>query len=598
MQNGERTEEALDNEFTDEVDLEDDDEQQTADEDTGNGEDTDDDGDDDDAEHVPVNTESQAVVLRVEQPKTRKKERTTRRMRAKTQKAQDYEDVDQLIEELDPGASTRVYLTITRVEPRVFKGRRIGGYVDKIERHINTQEIKDLYGGGIYDLTFFAPKSNGRGNQMIRKKRIEITGDPILNLDNESRDGGRPSSSHDPDIVTQAMKTQQDAMDRIESKSREEKDTIMTLLANKGDDSKSNEIYMKMLEVQEKRAEAAQRAADAQIAAIREEARAAREEAARKEEKHREEMKEIRREMEDRKSSTGDTMINFLREQSGENMKRMELTMKSINEINKSNMEMMSTNHKMQTELLTNELKRVSDELKDTRQSQNKGDLVSEMKRMTTIQGLMKEIAGTGSEDKSLTDKLSDNLPEILESVPGILQGLGGLFRGQKVVQQAPSRVTGIGGAPATPRRLMPGTDHRAPLPPRRPPQPSSFPVGNESESDEQVGRPAAPFVPQQQQQPQPQPVEDQQAKIAQEIAKLKISFEESLVQGVEPGACYQTHIEGKYDEELLRKIAAMPTPAIIAFLQQNLDDDSPLFTVKGKDFLRKIHSIIKERFV
>jgi hypothetical protein len=596
MPNGERVEEIPDSEFTDEINLEDDDDEQETSAADG-GEDQESDDEDDEPEETPVNTAKQEVVLRVEQPPTRKER--GRRKRPRTQEDQDYEDVDQLIEELDPGAATRVYLTLSRVEPKIFKGKRIAGYVDKIDRHINTQEIKDLYGGGTYDLIFFAPKKSGRGNKMIRRKRIEITGDPIVQLDFADAKGSGFHSSHDPDIVSQAMKAQQNVVDRLEAKSREEKDTIMTLLSKKDDGKESMAVFMKMMEVQEKKAEA-------QLEAIREEARQAREEARRKEEEakrkeelHREELRELRKEMDEKKSATGDTMIQFMREQSGENMKRMELTMKSMADNSKVMMEMMAGNHKSQAELLTNELKRVSEELKDARLS-NKGDLVSEMKKMSTLQHLMKDIAGGGQEDKSLTDKLSDNLPEILESVPGILQGIGGLFRGQRVTQQATARqMTGVGGAPAVPRRMLPGATRQAPLPPRRPQQPSSFPVNEQESSDEPVGVPAAPFVPQQQQQQQEQqPVsEDQQVKIAQEIAKLKLSFEQSLTQGEAATTCYQNHIMGKYDEELLRKIAAMPTPSIILFLQQNLDDDSPLFTVKGKDFLRKIHGIIKEKY-
>ena len=92
-------------------------------------------------------------------------------------------------------------------------------------------------------------------------------------------------------------------------------------------------------------------------------------------------------------------------------------------------------------------------------------------------------------------------------------------------------------------------------------------------------------------------PEQQKQLEIAQEIAKLKTSFEKSLEDGESPSACFEKHIEGKYEVDTLRKIAVMPTPSVIMVLQHNLDDDSPMFTVKGKDFLRHLHNILKEKY-
>jgi hypothetical protein len=587
-------ERVLDDNLQDEISLED--EEETP------AEASDEEPEDEEPEAAP----QQEVVLRVEQERSSRGRKSRRR--ASTMKESGYDEIDQLIQELDPGATTRVYMTITRIDPKVWKGRKIEGYLDKIDRHVDIQEMKDLYGGGTFDIKFFGPRKfkdgSIKGNKIITSRRIVIAGDPIIQTYKQDEDEGRQTSAQDPDIVKLAFGAQEKATARMDAKNREDKETMLALInsAKGGGNEETVTMMMKMLEVSERRAEAASKTADAQIAAIREEAKLAREEAARKDEKHKEELRELRREMDEKKSQTGDTMINFMREQSNENMKRMELTMKSMSDNSKVMMEMMSGNHKAQAELLTGELKRVSDELKDARLS-NKGDLVSEMKKVATLQGFIKDIAGVGQEEKSLTDKLTDNLPEIMEQVPGIIAGIGSLFRGQRPVQTPPQQMQ----AGAVPRRMLQAPPR--PLPPRRPaqpPQPSSFPSGQAVEDEapvpvqhqhamdhpQQAAMPPQPAVPQGMSQEQ-----QQQMEIAQEINKLKVAFEDSLEKGVPAEACYKSHVEGQYDEELLRKIAVMPTPAIIAVLQQNLDDDSPLFTVKGKDFLRHMHNVIREKY-
>lgn len=487
-----------------------------------------------------------------------------------------YEELDQLIDEMDPGSTKKVYMTLTRVEPSHYAGQRVEGYICKYSHKTNIDEIKQLHGGGTYDIRFFGPRRNGKGNELLTSRRITISGDPMIQKSQQQVVG---QTSVEAQIVKDAMNTQKDVLARMEEKNRQDQQSMISLMkemtSGKGGDQELLKLVVGMFQAMADQ----QRS---QMEVMREEAKRDREmmlqrerereaENRRRDEKHQEELRQLRADSEKIKQGTSSDMMSFIKEMGKENAARAEATTKQLQTLSEIQLKMVIENNKAQTDMILSENKRLSDELKESRLS-NKSDLSSELKKMTTVLGMMDDFKNLREgEPPSIVDKLGEHLPDIIDRAPDILQSLGGLFRGKQ--ENLPPRPP-----PGSPRRRLMSPRPQAHEPSAVKPDAQARPAPENKETS----RPAQ------------QPMED--AKAAQEqVLKLKQQVEQAISGGMPPEDFYAQQIVGKYDRVFLQKVALAPPNMLISAIGQMFGQDGPLFTVKGKDFMHDLHRIIRE---
>ncbi len=480
-----------------------------------------------------------------------------------------YEELDQLIDEMDPGSTKRVYMTLTRVEPTHWAGQRVEGYIAKYSHKTNIDEIKQTHGGGTYDIRFFGPRRNGKGNELITSRRIVISGDPIIQKNQVQSTG---QTSVEAQIVKDAMNTQRDVMARMEEKNRQDQQTMINMMkeiAGKGGDHDSLKLVVSMFQAMSEQ----QRM---QLEALREEAKRDRElmlqrererdaENRRREEKHQEELRQIRLEAEKIKQGTNSDMMQFVKEMGKERAASAEAMTKQLQVLSEMQLKMVMENSKNQMDLILSENKRLSDELKESRLS-NKTDLSSELKKMTTLFDMIDAFKGMREgETPSLVDKLGEHLPDIIEKAPDIIQSFRGLFRGNR--EQIPPRPP-----PGVPRRRL---------------------VAPNPQIQEQKEQPME--KPTEQPTAQKPDAKDELKIVQEQITKMKNQIDQAIVEGVTPRDFFEKNISGKFDTQFLQKVALAPPGMLISAMGQMFGQDGPLFTVKGKDFMHDLHRIIRE---
>jgi len=312
-----------------------------------------------------------------------------------------------------------------------------------------------------------------------------------------------------------------------------------------------------------------------QLETYREESKREREESRRRDERHQEEMKLLRKEMDDRKASNSGDLLTFVREQGNESIKRSESTIKALQEISKTQIDMVQLNSKNQMEMMISENKRLADELRDTRLN-NKTDLTSEVKKLVGLRDLLGELKGdTEPVEPSLSDKLAENLPMIFEHAPDIISSIGDLFRK---------------GVKTERLRTPPGYQQPRAL---QGPQPQALPQRMiRRQAAEQAADQAQPQPP-----PQARPAQltQEQAAAAEQIALIKSILEIAIEKGEDPEACYNANLAGKFDPSLLARVAQVSPAVILSIMKQNFGEDGPIFTVRGKQFVAAIHAVIRK---
>lgn len=502
------------------------------------------------------------IVVKIGRPKRRRRVPSSE-PRTISNDREGLKELDELVEDLDPGSISKVFMTLTRIEPKIFNHKNIAGYVTRYDKKIDIQEIKDIHGGGIYDIRFFGPKidKNGRqnGTKIVSARRINISGDPIIEDEEEKK---RANESRDPDIVSKTLGAQEKMLmmekEKTNQVDKRNQDLIGMLLTKESGDSKIIPVIQQMMEVTQKNS-------NVQLESLKEENRRARDESLRREEKHRDEINHLRDSFEKKSDNMMSPMVQLMLEKSKEDAARMQIMMTQMATIfsvqldnqkvtSEAQMKMIMESSKLQTELLLGEVRRQSDELKDARIS-GKSDLVSEMRKLSTLKELVSSFGPGEPEKPSLTDKISENLPQIVEALPDVFRSIGSLFsKGTPVV---------------IPRQL-------------------------------EAPRMEAPRMeaPRTQQRPQPQSqLQNQEDELSVSIATLKVSAEEAIENDEDPAVFVNRAVIGKFSSDVLKKIALVPYSAIIPVLQQQLDgidEESQLFTVKGKNFLKKMHEALK----
>jgi hypothetical protein len=142
----------------------------------------DDGGEDDDLEEI-----EQEVKTR-----TRKRESATRR-RMKEEQEQSLQDY---LEGLQ--SDTPIRVTVGRLYPKIYRGQSISGMIETLDEPISEDDIKERYGGGMYELRIKQQDSKGR---FVYKaaRRVRIAGAPklegLIPEEEEQRSRARESDS-------------------------------------------------------------------------------------------------------------------------------------------------------------------------------------------------------------------------------------------------------------------------------------------------------------------------------------------------------------------------------------------------------------------
>ncbi len=84
---------------------------------------------------------------------------------------------------------------------------------------------------------------------------------------------------------------------------------------------------------------------------------------------------------------------------------------------------------------------------------------------------------------------------------------------------------------------------------------------------------------------------------MASQIVALKSIFEKAIESGIEPEKFTTENIIGRFDEEALVKVASFPSQAVVQYIQQYVEEDSVLNTVRGRDFMRGVHNTLKNKY-
>jgi hypothetical protein len=498
---------------------------------------------------------------------------------AEKAKKETSEELDNIVEELAPGRNKNVFLTITRVEPKIYKGKKIEGFVERRDSSITEDELKETYGGGVYDVKFFGPKryNNGQpvGNKILRLKRIKISGDPII----EDR---KTSGVEDPSIVSMAIKAQQDLLSRKDEEqqniNKQNKELLDKLLSG-GGNSKTD---AGMIQLVQSVLESVKQTANMQLISAQEQMKTMREEINRKEERYQEQLRRI----EEKSEKATMPMLDYLTKQQSESNTKSEIMLKhmtemfkvqlqSAQEASKNQIEMIQASHKMQSDMLMNELKRQSEELKDARIS-GKTDLLSEMKKLASIKNIMSEIGtndATQDGNNNIAEKLIEKIPEIAESVPSIISAIGELFGSGKGTRQVVRNVAPIKKPIAA-----------------LPPSPVIKPIDSRQEAKEEINNNDSNN--------NENDSGKEQRDIAIMIATIVSNIENSIANNKTPEQFINEYIIGKFNNETLKKVTSVPPGAILAFVEQNINvnDDNIITTTQGRDYIRNCLLELKKK--
>ena len=453
------------------------------------------------------------------------------------------------------------FLEIHRVEPKYYDGVMCEGFMERTTDSVDFDYLRNKFGGGKYDIIKRGPKRWDKGRPIgIRahgRKRIVVSGDPVI-----IKKKGAAPEERDPDLSEKALNYGQKVMDKMadekDAERRRADDMTKMLLTGAMGKNDNKEV----VELMKATMDAQMKSLQMQLEASRADAKTARQEQLDERKQFSTQLQEIRKDMDKKSESSMNPMLEIFKQQiqSNKDESKSQLTMmmelskqniSMINNNNENNLKMLTETNKVQTEVLKNELQRLSTELNQTRV--NKGDLVSELKKFKMVKELF---ASEGSDDDkgTVVDKILDRLPDLAEALPG----LAGLF------------------SKGTPRLVSKNAPAQLPQP---------MPQIEEPQREQ----------PAQQEQPAEGINMQDQVKIATQLKAFIESTEDAIEDGMDPEKFASDSVIGKYDNEILKQIASADVAALIQFLSDKVDTESPLATVKGKDFLRKLHKAMQK---
>ena len=537
--------------------------------------------------------EDQRLVISVESNKDKKQQTEEEVDKLHIRKA-NARELDEIVARFDYSKSGKNYIGLHRVEPRTYKGKKLSGYLGKCEEKIDYEWIKNMHGGGTFDVFIHGEKN---GESVIRaKRRIEISGEPVLeNIVGYS--GDEEKAERSKDVIEKTLIMSEKNVDRFQKQAdeaRREKDQVMAKLievssAPRNDNSGKEHIglvkefmdsTLKLTQEQLRRSEdneklANERYLEAQKS-FREEVKSLKQEMT---EKSTRELNPLLAMIQTDRKETSDKFAMLM----SENKNSTEMMMKMVMENNRIQQENRDKFFEMQMKLASDSAKykddittkRMEEILTDLREAKKAGntDILSEIKKFK----LLKEVIGGGdaaeTEKESIVDKIFNNI----DQAPAILGALGGLFsKGQPVV---------VSATPSLPPGAMMSGQSTTQQ------EQEQVEEGGEEEAQEQ---PTAQSVA---------PASEEQRlnmKVQMAASRLMKDVEEAISTGADPIEFVHAKVFGKYEDEVLMRISMVPVKTIIAGIEQQLAQiggDSILMTAGGQDFLTKMHKAMHQKY-
>ena len=103
------------------------------------------------------------------------------------------------------GGETPIEVTVHRVKPKTWNNKSIEGEIAKYQERITTDDIKESFGGGTYQVQLKAADRKGI-LQNISTKMIKIAGDPVIDIDTGIEDDSRVPAESSPSIIRDVLK--------------------------------------------------------------------------------------------------------------------------------------------------------------------------------------------------------------------------------------------------------------------------------------------------------------------------------------------------------------------------------------------------------
>jgi len=533
--------------------------------------------------------EDQRVIISVEQAAKEKKQLTEEEVDKLHIKKASAKELDEVISRFDYSKAGNSYIGLHRVEPRTYKGKKIAGYLGRCEEKIDYEWIKNMHGGGTFDV--FIHVYRNEMWKVAARRRIEISGEP--NLENVvGYSGDEEKSERSKDVIEKTLVMSEKNVDRFQKEAvdaRREKDALMAKLIELSSAPRNDTSGKEHIGLVKEFMDSTLKLTQEQLERAKENEKLANERFLEAQRQHREDMKQLKQEMNDKTAREFNPLLSMIQADKKETNEKftallndsknsMETMMKIIMENNRIQQENRDKFFEMQMKLSNDSAKykdditakRMEEILTDLREAKkaNNTDIMSEIKKFRMLKEVLGGETTTEPEKESIVDKIFANI----DQAPAIIGALGSLFsKGQPVVM-APQ------GAPA--------------LPPGQPVQ------QQQAESEEEEGDEVEEPTPQ-----NVAPASDEQRrnmKVQLAAGKLMKEAEEAISAGEDPLEFVNTKVFGKYEDEVLMQISGVPIKIIIAGLEQQLAQiggDSILMTAGGQDFLTKIHKAIHAKY-
>jgi len=510
-------------------------------------------------DNIKLTPKDNTLKIEIKQPNLRRKvKRLEDRIIDDDEEIQEValEDVKGIMEAFEP-LSTGIYFHLERLEPRTFNGKNTSGFLEKITDPIEPEDIKRRYGGGKYALHVLGPKVSRdgtlKGNKIISRKVFRVAGDPIVQeMDIVTR-------REDSNLTKQNLEHSSRVMEAIrKDKELEAKRADLLLekiIEMKNNDSSGKEMIALLTTMLQSNQE--------MMRSMQEERRRAeekhQEELRMMQERHHAQLEALKKETQTSLAQTVTPFISLMEKSREDSKSANEIMIKMLTTLAENNAKMIAENaqrqlqmvqetSKSQVNLLTNELKRISEELKEARNN-SKNDLVSEIKKFRVMQ----EILGGEKEEQSTFDKIAERIPDIT----GLLGNI------KEIV------------SPRIEQRVI-----RKPVPP---PQ--------RNVSQQQVKQLNNPQVKQENIQSQVQVPENISKML--DIFKSKIS--EAINNEISVHDFYEKEI-ASLDKNILGEILKLNIDDILQFIERFSDPESILLTVKGRNYIKDLFAELKRR--
>jgi len=539
-----------------------------------------------------------------------------------TEMKQNADDLSDMLSGFD-FATNRHSIIISRVQPEYDgEGHRIAGYLKEYKQPISLEDIRRVYGGGLFQVLVRGPSARMPNRTvLLSNRRYEIVGDPIPVKDPAATARAAAAQATNTQaktenanlaLVQEALGTQGKMVERVYEENRQLKDVILTKLNAPAPDSPfkdlipfltagPDKIRQEMQEERREQREAArlEREAQKELARMeREERQREREEDRRKYEqerdernrKHEKEMEILRLEMKaarDDQKGAGKEQMMLMQKLDADKARQAQESQQFMMGMMQENAKQLATQLQQFDGMKT---KFLMDAVSDAR-AHRQDDIGTMMDRMVQ----MKQLVGvlTGQEEKEGWERALEKVSEV---APGLMAAAGQWGKNAPPAPQAapgrpaPGSVAMVDLPHPGPRRLRP-PGARKKLPPGVTPGGLS-------------GGLAAAALPAPAEAPLPPPpafpsnpmktfvVPASGTDIEEAVRLLVSNIDLAMQQGYPPERIYE-EIVRKFPSEVLALLKKVDVATCVNVISQQAPETWVIASPKGVQVVERLHALV-----